>query len=143
MQKFKQALFFIIPFVVLIILLVIPFVLNQNQGFIGGAYYLKLFVNDNTFWTALLNTYGKVILFALIPVIVYNVIRRKIKIQFLNSFLGQYLVNVLLGGVVSLVVLLLDKAVWMLAIIIALQTGVLLAFVVWLIESVKTKKGIQ
>lgn len=160
MKKLKQALFFIIPLVVLTVLPVVIFAFAQHDAsLIGNMYYLKLLFGDSIFWVAVFNTYGKAFLFSFIAVLVFTVIRLLVKRGHLNNVKVYHLINAALASVVSVIVLLVEEIKlrgWetgtydghslvatipsislplsVFEVIAVLQLGVLTAFVFWLIE---------
>jgi len=171
LKKFKQALFFIIPLVVLTVLPVVIFAFTQHDAFlIGNMYCLKLLFGDSIFWVAVFNTYGKAFLFSFIAVLVFTVIRLLVKCGPLNNIKIYHLINAALASIISFAILLVEKIKWfgwetgeydghsllvttptirlpitVFEVIAALQMGVLIAFVFWLIELlvrfVKRKKA--
>lgn len=163
MKKFKEFLFFIIPLMVLTALPIVLFSINHGDNvFIGNMQYIKLFINDDVFWNAILNTYGKAVLFSFaVPLILFALSNLKV-LRFLKNRKAFYSLNIVLASLVSFFVLLVNKirlfglpmtvydpssliadspppvtaSISLYEIILALQIGVFTAFVFWLIERI-------
>lgn len=172
MKKFKEFLFFIIPLIVLTVLPIVLFVTNQGENaFIGNMQYLKLFLNDSTFAYAVFNTYRKPALFSTVAVLILVALKYFSILKFLKNRKIFYFLNIALASVVSFLVLLVDKmnffgssmgvydpnyiithspptvSISVFDIVLALQIGIFITFVFWLIELIinfiKNKKTVN
>lgn len=168
MKKRKECLFFIVPLAILIAFPILVFASSLREadmlGSFGHTDYLKLFLNDDIFWKAVFNTYGRAMIFSFLfsfaAISVFTLIRYRVKVRFLNRAVVYHLVHVALGSVISFVILLVKKitllgvptdvyapgslvnttppsvieAISVYEIVLALQVAVFTAFVFWLIE---------
>ena len=170
MKKFKEFLLLFVPLIVLTILPIILFVTNQTENsFIGNAQYLKLFLNDSVFKTAIFNTYFYPIIFSFFAVIFVALLCHFIK--HIRSRKVFYPVSVVLASVISFSIIYMNRvnyfglpmgvydpqylisnspppiSVTIYDILLALQIGFLTTFLVWLVETfimfIKSRKSIQ
>ena len=100
MKKFKEFLLLFVPFIVLTILPIIIFVINQNENaFVSNEHYLRLLLNDSIFWNAIFNTYYKAIIFSALAVVCVALLCHFIK--YIKSRKVFYPVSVVCASVVA------------------------------------------
>lgn len=144
MKKLKEFLWFLIPFLSLSFVSVIYFILNTTNG----AMYFRLMVGDPFFLIALVNTFLPSLIMSFIVVLIYKIAfrflikkpvtgRRKYIVIFLISLIAPILFIVIMTRTFDFVN----------STIFSLQTGIIVTFVFWVIDTIKLKrnkkKGLQ
>lgn len=171
MKKIKELLIFIAlliaPVLLLFVVLGIGNLISPSPSFIGFDNYIRLFLNDKTFLTALFNTFAGQIMISFIVsavlVVIVFLLRKKIKAPRLIFYIG----SISLGTVASLarnVVLFLNTpnqvldslanalnykpsifdAISLQSIFVALYVGIITALIFWILEliiSLFVKRG--
>ena len=104
MKKLKEILLLLILFImsyVLFIVLNFPslFVAGSDTAFVGGISYLKLLLNDKTFYMAIINTIRKpfvssVVLIPLACFILKNRIKFTRKSFYLTAFVTSFIIAI-------------------------------------------------
>lgn len=104
MRKIKEILLLLVLFVVSFTLffavyLPSPFVVGNDNAFVGGIRYLKLLLNDKTFFMAIINTIRKpfvssVVLIPLTCFILKNRIKFTRKSFYLTSFATSFIISI-------------------------------------------------
>ena len=170
MKKFKEFLLLFVPVIVFTILPIIIFVSNLNiNAFVSYEHYLRLFLNDSVFKTAIFNTYCYPIIFSLFAVVfvallchlIKNIQSRKVfypvSVVFASvvAFFSTYLMKVIYFGlpmdVYSTQYIITNTppniSISIYEILLALQIGFLVTFLFWLVELlilfVKKKNSIR
>ncbi len=145
----KKRIEFLLLFVPLMLLILLPAVLffatKGNNGFIGPLQYLRLFLNDSTFWKALFNTYSLAFILSVAIVLVLAFLRRFM--EFLKKRRWFYGMSLALGSVASFFAIWIQRILMNHAngitatllptvyeIIMGMQVGFLTVLVFWLIE---------
>lgn len=158
MKKIKESLFFIVPLILLTGLSAFLFAGEENT-------YLRDTFGNAAFWRFAWSGYAKAMAASFVPVLLLAFFRYALKGRFYHSFLFCSLWNVILSSVFAAVVLILDKirifgvpmaaydpsslvhptvSVWQgitgLDIAVALQIGVFVSFVFWMLELLFSRK---
>lgn len=104
MRKIKEILLLLIFFVVsftlfFVVYLPSPFVTGSDTAFFGGVNYLRLLLNDKTFYMAIINTIRKpfvssVILIPLSCFILKNRIKFTRKSFYLTAFVVSFIIAI-------------------------------------------------
>ena len=104
MKKLKEILLLLILFIMSYVLFIVlnfpsPFVAGSDTAFVGGISYLKLLLNDKTFYMAIINTIRKpfvssVVLIPLSYFILKNRIRFTRKSFYLTSFVTSFIISI-------------------------------------------------
>lgn len=97
MKKLKEILLLLILFIVLNF--PSPFVAGSDTAFVGGIRYLKLLLNDKTFFMAIINTVRKpfissVVLIPLSCFILKNRIKFTRKSFYLTAFATSFIISI-------------------------------------------------
>ena len=144
MKKFKEFLWFLIPFLCLSFISVIYFVLNTPNG----AMYFRLMISDPFFIIALVNTFAPSLILSFVVVFIYKIIlhflskktvtgRKKHIIVFLVSLIAPICYIIIMTRTFDFV----NNTIF------TLQTGIIVTFVFWVIdiikENLKKKKARQ
>ncbi len=143
MKKFKEALLFIISLVLLIFGPLLWFVLYKPKGqiaFMSNWNYLKLLVKDEVFFRLILNTYAIPILVSFIVLLVLFFAKKRLVAK-RGVF---YPVCVAISSLISFIYLVIfykhayppPFTVSVYDGIISLQVGMLVTFVIWIIETI-------
>lgn len=173
MKKWKECLFFVVPLVVLIAIPIVICLFAVSQEIDMYVFapaplnywnYLKLFLDDDLFWRAFFNTYGKAMLFSFLlsfaAIAAFTLIRYSVKIPLLNRARVYHPVHVALGIVISFAVSPVNKirllgvqtdpfleVISSFEVIFTLQVAVFAAFVFWLIEltvaRIRSRKAVK
>lgn len=136
MKKFKELLWFLIPFLCLSFVSVIYFVLNTSNG----AMYFRLMISDPFFIIALLNTFLPSLILSFVIVFIY-----KISLRFLNkkTVTGRkkHIIIFLISLIAPIcyVIIMTRTFDFVNNTIFALQTGIIVTFVFWVIDIIKEK----
>ncbi len=136
MKKIKELLWFLVPFLCLSFISAIYFVLNTPNG----AMYFGLMVKDPFFIIALVNTFVPSVILSLGVVVVYKIALRfcskktitggkKHMLVFLISLIAPICYNVIIVRTFDLI----NNTIF------ALQTGIIVTFVFWVIDIIKEK----
>lgn len=158
MKKIKESLFFIVSLILLTGLSAFLFTREENT-------YLRDTFGNAAFWRFAWSGYAKAMAASFVPVLLLAFFRYALKGRFYHSFLFCSLWNVILSSVFAAVVLILDKirifgvpmaaydpsslvhptvSVWQgitgLDIAVALQIGVFVSFVFWMLELLFSRK---
>ena len=104
MRKIKEILLLLVLFVLsfalfFVVYLPSPFVAGSDTAFVGGIRYLKLLLNDKTFFMAIINTVRKPFIFSvvLIPLacfILKNRIKFTRKSFYLTAFVTSFIIAI-------------------------------------------------
>ena len=104
MKKIREILLLLVFFVVSFILFIVlnfpsPFVAGSDTAFVGGAHYLRLLLNDKTFFIAIINTVRKpfissVVLIPLSCFILKNRIKFTRKSFYLTAFATSFIISI-------------------------------------------------
>lgn len=104
MKKMREILLLLVFFVVSFALFIVlnfpsPFVAGSDIAFVDGANYLRLLLNDKTFFIAIINTIRKpfvssVVLIPLSYFILKNRIRFTRKSFYLTSFVTSFIISI-------------------------------------------------
>ena len=104
MRKIKEILLLLVLFVVSFTLFFVvcfpsPFVAGSDTAFVGGIRYLKLLLNDRTFYMAIINTIRKpfvssVVLIPLSCFILKNRIKFTRKSFYLTTFASSFIISI-------------------------------------------------
>ena len=143
-KKFKEFLWFLIPFLCLSFISVIYFVLNTSNG----AMYFRLMISDPFFIIALVNTFVPSLILSFVVVFIYKIILR---------FLSKKTVTGRKKHIIVFLVSLIAPICYIITMtrtfdfvnntIFTLQTGIIVTFVFWVIdiikENLKKKKARQ
>lgn len=147
MKRVKELLWFVIPLVLLGVLPILYVILWMDTGFVSGSQYLRLLLEDEIFYRALLETYLKPLVFSILFVGVFAFVQHKITIKPTIYRLSSMAV----GCVVAFGGTLLFRTITHSPLstpyfqshmptvtvtdgILCLQIGILAAFAVWLAE---------
>ena len=134
MKKFKEFLWFLIPFLCLSFISVIYFVLNTSNG----AMYFRLMISDPFFIIALVNTFVPSLILSFVVVFIYKIIlrflskktpagRKKHIIVFLVSLIAPICYIIIMTRTFDFV----NNTIF------TLQTGIIVTFVFWVIDIIK------
>lgn len=104
MKKIREVLLLLVLFVVsftlfFVVYLPSPFVTGSDTAFVGGISYLKLLLNDKTFYMAIINTIRKpfvssVVLIPLACFILKNRIKFTRKSFYLTAFVTSFIIGI-------------------------------------------------
>ena len=104
MRKIKEILLLLVLFVLsfalfFVVYLPSPFVAGSGTAFVGGIRYLKLLLNDKTFFMAIINTVRKpfissVVLIPLSCFILKNRIKFTRKSFYLTAFATSFIISI-------------------------------------------------
>lgn len=104
MRKIKEILLLLVLFIVSLVLYFVlcfpsPFVAGSDTAFVGGIHYLRLLLNDKTFFMAIINTVRKpfvssVLLIPLSCFILKNRIKLTRKSFYLTAFATSFIISI-------------------------------------------------
>ncbi len=144
MKKFKEFLWFLIPFLCLSFISVIYFVLNTSNG----AMYFRLMISDPFFIIALVNTFVPSLILSFVVVFIYKIILRflsKKTVTGRKKHIIIFLVSLI--APVCYIIIMTRTFDFVNNTIFTLQTGIIVTFVFWVIdiinENLKKKKARQ
>ncbi len=144
MKKFKEFLWFLIPFLCLSFISVIYFVLNTSNG----AMYFRLMISDPFFIIALVNTFVPSLILSFVVVFIYKIILRflsKKTVTGRKKHIIVFLVSLI--APICYIVIMTRTFDFVNNTIFTLQTGIIVTFVFWVIdiinENLKKKKARQ
>ena len=136
MKKFKEFLWFLIPFLCLSFISVIHFVLNTSNG----AMYFRLMISDPFFIIALVNTFVPSLILSFVVVFIYKIILRFLSKKTLAGRKKHIIVFLIsLIAPVCSIVIMTRAFVFVLNTIFVLQTGIIVTFVFWVIDLIGEK----
>ena len=142
MKKFKELLWFLIPFLCLSFISVIYFVLNTSNG----AMYFRLMISDPFFIIALVNTFVPSLILSFVVVFIYKIILRFSSKKTVTGRKKHTLVF-LVSLPICYIIIMTRTFDFVNNTIFALQTGIIVTFVFWVIdiikENLKKKKARQ
>lgn len=105
MIRIKEILLLLVLFIVSLVLYFVlcfpsPFVAGIDTPFVGGIHYLRLLLNDKSFFTAIINTFRKpfvssVVLISLSCFILKNRIKFTRKSFYLTAFLTSFIISII------------------------------------------------
>ena len=138
MKKFKEILWFIIPFLSLSAITIIYFVLNVGNG----VNYLKFMISDPIFIIALVNTFIPPVILSFALVLVYKLVlrfvfKKTVKGRKLN-FIILYMVSVI-APIVYIVIMKKGAFDLINNTIFTLQSGIIVTFIFWVVDVIKEK----
>ncbi|MBR7133537.1 MAG: hypothetical protein IKD04_08390 [Clostridia bacterium] len=143
-NKFKEFLWFLIPFLCLSFISVIYFVLNTSNG----AMYFRLMISDPFFIIALVNTFVPSLILSFVVVFIYKIILRffsKKTVTGRKKHIIVFLVSLI--APVCYIIIMTRTFDFVNNTIFTLQTGIIVTFVFWVIdiikENLKKKKARQ
>ena len=130
MKKFKEILWFIIPFLSLSAITIIYFVLNVGNG----VNYLKFMISDPIFIIALVNTFIPPVILSFALALVYKLVlrfvfKKTVKGRKLN-FIILYMVSVI-APIVYIVIMKRGAFDLINNTIFTLQSGIIVTFIFW------------
>ena len=134
MKKFKELLWFLIPFLCLSFISVIYFVLNTSNG----AMYFRLMISDPFFIIALVNTFVPSLILSFVVVFIYKIILRfssKKTVTGRKKHILVFLVS--LVAPICYIIIMTRTFDFVNNTIFALQTGIIVTFVFWVIDIIK------
>ena len=144
MKKFKEFLWFLIPFLCLSFISVISFVLNTSNG----AMYFRLMISDPFFIIALVNTFVPSLILSFVVVFIYKIILRFLSKKTLagrKKHIVVFLVSLI--APICYIIIMTRTFDFVNNTIFTLQTGIIVTFVFWVIdiikENLKKKKARQ
>ena len=144
MKKFKEFLWFLIPFLCLSFISVIHFVLNTSNG----AMYFRLMISDPFFIIALVNTFVPSLILSFVVVFIYKIILRFLSTKTLagrKKHIIVFLVSLI--APICYIIIMTRTFDFVNNTIFTLQTGIIVTFVFWVIdiikENLKKKKARQ
>lgn len=144
MKKFKEFLWFLIPFLCLSFISVIYFVLNTSNG----AMYFRLMISDPFFIIALVNTFVPSLILSFVVVFIYKIILRFLSKKTLagrKKHIIVFLVSLI--APICYIIIMTRTFDFVNNTIFTLQTGIIVTFVFWVIdiikENLKKKKARQ
>ena len=144
MKKFKEFLWFLIPFLCLSFISVIYFVLNTSTG----AMYFRLMISDPFFIIALVNTFVPSLILSFVVVFIYKIILRflsKKTVTGRKKHIIVFLVSLI--APICYIIIMTRTFDFVNNTIFTLQTGIIVTFVFWVIdiikENLKKKKARQ
>ncbi len=144
MKKFKEFLWFLIPFLCLSFISVIYFVLNTSNG----AMYFRLMISDPFFIIALVNTFVPSLILSFVVVFIYKIILRflsKKTVTGRKKHIIVFLVSLI--APICYIIIMTRTFDFVNNTIFTLQTGIIVTFVFWVIdiikENLKKKKSRQ
>ena len=143
-KKFKEFLWFLIPFLCLSFISVIYFVLNTSTG----AMYFRLMISDPFFIIALVNTFVPSLILSFVVVFIYKIILRflsKKTVTGRKKHIIVFLVSLI--APICYIIIMTRTFDFVNNTIFTLQTGIIVTFVFWVIdiikENLKKKKARQ
>ena len=145
MKKFKEFLYFFIPFIILSVLSVIFFVMQLKNadvvGFIGGTEYLKLMLKDPTFFVALFNSYIPPVIIGAVLCAVYKVITLVLHKKLNITRKVDYIILLSIGFITPVIYIIAftKRFDFTNNLVYALQVSIIVTFIFWLIELVVSK----
>ena len=105
MRKIKEILLLLVLFIVSLILYFVlcfpsPFVAGSDTAFVGGIHYLRLLLNDKTFYMAIINTIRKPFIFSvvLIPLACF-ILKNRIKLTRKSFYLTAFVASLIIATV--------------------------------------------
>ena len=136
MKKFKEFLWFLIPFLCLSLVSVIYFISNTSNG----AMYFRLMISDPFFVIALVNTFVPSFILSFIVVLIYKIALRFLSKKTVTSRKKQIIVF-MISLIVSVcyIVIMTRTFDFVNNTIFALQTGIIVTCVFWVIDAIKEK----
>ena len=144
MKKFKEFLWFLIPFLCLSLVSVIYFVLSTSNG----AMYFRLMIGDPFFIIALVNTFVPSLILSFVVVFIYKIILRflsKKTVTGRKKHIIVFLVSLI--APICYIIIMTRTFDFVNNTIFTLQTGIMVTFVFWVIdiikENLKKKKARQ
>ena len=144
MKKFKEFLCFLIPFLCLSFISVIYFVLSTSNG----AMYFRLMISDPFFIIALVNTFVPSLILSFVVVFIYKIILRflsKKTVTGRKKHIIVFLVSLI--APICYIIIMTRTFDFVNNTIFTMQTGIIVAFVFWVIdiikENLKNKKARQ
>ncbi len=144
MKKFKEFLWFLIPFLCLSFISVIYFVLNTSNG----AMYFRLMISDPFFIIALVNTFVPSLILSFVVVSIYKIILRflsKKTVTGRKKHIIVFLVSLI--APICYIIIMTRTFDFVNNMIFTLQTGIIVTFIFWVIdiikENLKKKKARQ
>lgn len=134
MKKFKESLWFVIPFLVLSAVSVLHFIANMPKE----PMYFRLMMRDPILWKALFNTYVRPFLISFVITLVFKLVwwRRygektvAKKVDYLLVFLISLMAAAPWVGVFGAIY----------SMIFALQISILITFMFWVIDAVRERR---
>lgn len=144
MKKFKEFLWFLIPFLCLSFISVIYFVLNTSNG----AMYFRVMISDPFFIIALVNTFVPSLILSFVVVFIYKIILRFLSKKTVTSRKKHIIVFLVsLIAPICYIIIMTRTFDFVNNTIFTLQTGIIVTFVFWVIdiikENLKKKKARQ
>jgi len=134
MKKFKEFLWFLIPFLCLSFISVIYFVLNTSNG----AMYFRLMISDPFFIIALVNTFVPSLILSFVVVFIYKIILRflsKKTVTGRKKHIIVFLVSLI--APICYIIIMTRTFDFVNNTIFTLQTGIIVTFVFWVIDIIK------
>ena len=134
MKKFKEFLWFLIPFLCLSFISVIHFVLNTSNG----AMYFRLMISDPFFIIALVNTFVPSLILSFVVVFIYKIILRFLSKKTLagrKKHIIVFLVSLI--APICYIIIMTRTFDFVNNTIFTLQTGIIVTFVFWVIDIIK------
>ena len=134
MKKFKEFLWFLIPFLCLSFISVIYFVLNTSNG----AMYFRLMISDPFFIIALVNTFVPSLILSFVVVLIYKIILRflsKKTVTGRKKHIIVFLVSLI--APICYIIIMTRTFDFVNNTIFTLQTGIIVTFVFWVIDIIK------
>ncbi len=136
MKKLKEFLWFLIPFLCLSLASVICFILNTSNG----AMYFSLMIRDPFFIIALVNTFIPSLILSFIVVLIYKIALRFLSKRTVTGRKKHIIVFLIsLIAPVCYIVIMTRTFDFVNNTIFALQTGIIVTFVFWVINAIKEK----
>ena len=138
MRRIKEILLLLILLIVSYTLFLVvsfpsPFVVGSDTAFVGGAHYLRLLLNDKTFFIAIINTVRKPFISSvvLIPLSCF-ILKNRIKFT-RKSF---YLTSFATSSIISIVYLITNAALYNILgyILFPMSISFLCLIVFWILE---------
>ena len=136
MKKFKEFLWFLIPFLCLSLVSLIYFILNTPNG----AGYFRLMISDPFFVIAIVNTFVPSLILSFVVVLIYKIALCFYCKKTFTSRKNQIIVFLIsLIAPVCYIVIMTRTFDFVNNTIFALQTGIIVTFVFWVIDAIKEK----
>ena len=135
MKKFKEFLWFLIPFLCLSLVSVIYFIFNTSNG----VMYFRLRISDPFFVIALVNTFVPSFILSFIVVLIYKIALRFLSKKTVTSKKQIIVFLISLIVPVCYIVIMTRTFDFVNNTIFALQTGIIVTFVFWVIDAIKEK----
>ncbi len=145
MKKFKEFLWFLIPFILLSIISVVFFILQLKNadviGFMGGTQYLKLMISDPFMIIALINTFIPPVIIGAVLCAVYKFITLALRKKLPITRKADYIILLAIGFITSIIyiIALTKRFDFTNNLVFALQVSLIVTFVYWLVELVVDK----